>query len=183
MTQTKKDLAGQWFLPKRIVIASLVLLFCFANAGNGLAGEQAKAIKNVRQIKAQTKVTPQQRMQAVRQYLHQLSEPQLIKLSQELGGERFLSENPSSIQTGKMNAAGKMNSVEKMRQGAKTHSNEGMISSTKIKSLTKTRQEKGVPVTNCQSLQNQEIQTTLRSPVTRERYLDAVANYLLNTTK
>ncbi len=183
MTPTKKNLARQWLSAKKVAVVSLGLFFCLANTNNGLADEQAKAIANVTQIKAQTKVSPQQRMQAVQQYVHRLSEPELLKLSQEIGSERFLRKDPSATPASKMNQAGRMNASEKMRQEAKMHSAEKMMASAKLKGVAKSGAEKGIRGADPQTLQKQEIQATLRSPLTRERYLDAVTNYLLNTTK
>jgi hypothetical protein len=183
MTPTKKDLARQWLSPKKIAIVSLGLFFCLANTANGLADERARAIANVKQIKAQAKVSPQQRMQAVQQYVHRLSEPELLKLSQEIGGERFLRKDPSATPAGKMNQAGKMNAREKMRQEAKMHAMAKTDPAAKMQGVAKSGAEKGIRGADPQTLQKQEIQATLRSPLTRERYLNAVANYLLNTTK
>jgi hypothetical protein len=165
MTQTKNDRARQWLLPKRIVIACLGLFFCFVNVGNGFASEEAKAIANVKQIKAQTKITPQQQMKAVQRYLHRLSSAELIELTREIGGERFISNNPSSPQTGKMNRTGQMHSVEKIKSATQSGAKQDAVGAKPL------------------SFRQQKLQASLRSPMARERYLDAVANYLLNTTK
>ena len=82
-----------------------------------------------------------------------------------------------------MNQPGKMNAGEKMHQAAKMHSAEKIMASAKMKGAAKSGAEKGTRGADPQTLQKQEIQATLRSPLTRERYLDAVTNYLLNTTK
>lgn len=92
-------------------------------------------------------------MVAVQQYLHRLPEAQLLQLTQEIGGERFLRQIPSSAQVAKMKSGGQAN------------------------------QKNQAPKENQRPMNNQELRNTLKSPETRERYLSAVANYLLNTTK
>lgn len=183
MVQTQKEMGSYW-APKKLAIAALGLLCCLANAGNGLADEQAKAVANLEQLQEQSTVSPKQRVQGVHQYLHTLSENQLVQLTQEIGSERFVQPSFSSPIQDKMGSTAKrsatlkmapqtkMNPAVKMSATAKTggHPLPGNIENARHKSDPK-------------ALQKQQIQESLRSPETRERHLCAIANYLLNTTK
>jgi len=153
MTQTKDTLTRQCFSSKKIIMTCLCLLCCFTSSGNVFAGERTEAVKNVHQIKAKTGISPQKRMVEVQQYLHRLPEDKLIQLTQEIGGERFLKQIPSSARVAKMKNGGPADQKNQLRKE------------------------------NQRPMNNQELRSTLKSPEVRERYLNAVANYLLNTTK
>lgn len=153
MTQTKDTLTRQCFSSKKIIMTCLCLLCCFASSGNVFAGERTDAVKNVHQIKANSKISPQKRMVEVQQYLHRLPEEKLIQLTQEIGGERFLKQISSSTRVAKMKNGGPADQKNQLHKE------------------------------NQRPMNNQELRNTLKSPEVRERYLNAVANYLLNTTK
>lgn len=186
MTQTRNN-KGRNGLRKKLILATLGLLFCITNtamASQGNTGAQAKAVANIKQMQEQSTGSPNQRVQAVHRYLHTLSEDQIIQLTQEIGSERFAQPSFSSPIEAKTGSTAKRSATMKMAPQAK------MNPAVQMSATAKTG---GQPLpgdienmrhaSDPQASQKRQLQERLRSPETRERHLAAIANYLLNTTK